>query len=92
MFALAIKRTDLATALAKATAAREDSNRRLVELKKRQAELQTASLANWSNKLAMFKNDSIEFNTVEKDIPFRSPVEVPVPETTSTIYTTAMDF
>ena len=53
--AMALKRTDLASALAQAMAAREDSNRKLTELQKRQAELQTASLVNWSNKLAMFR-------------------------------------
>lgn len=52
---MAIKRTDLASALAKATAAREDSSRKFSELKKRQSELQTASVVNWSSKLAMFK-------------------------------------
>ena len=51
------KRTDLASALAKATAAREDSKRRFSDLKKRQAELHTASLVNWSDKLAEFKKE-----------------------------------
>jgi len=78
--AMAIKRTDLASALAQATAAREDSNRKLAALQKKQAELQTASMVNWSDKLAMFKNDSIEFNAVEMDIPSRQLVEIPVPE------------
>jgi len=81
--AMAIKRTDLASALAQATAAREDSNRKLVALQKRQAELQTASMVNWSDKLAMFKNDSTGFNAVEMDIPSRQLVEIPVPETIS---------
>jgi hypothetical protein len=58
--AMAIKRTDLASALAQATAAREDSSRKLAELQKRQAELQTASMINWSDKLAMFRNANIE--------------------------------
>ncbi len=81
--AIAIKRTNLASALAQATAAREDSNRKLTALQKRQAELHTASMVNWSDKLAMFKNDSIGFNTVEMDIPSRQLVEIPVPKTIS---------
>ncbi len=52
---MAAKRTDLASTLSQAMTAREDSNRKLVELKKRQTELQTASMTNWSDKLAMFK-------------------------------------
>jgi len=52
---MAIKRTDLASALAQAMAAREDSNLKLAELQKRQAELHTASMVNWSNKLAQFR-------------------------------------
>jgi hypothetical protein len=85
--AMAIKRTDLASALAQATAAREDSNRKLTELKKRQAELQIASMVNWSDKLAMFKNDSTEFKVVEMDIPSQQFVEMPVPETTPVTHT-----
>jgi hypothetical protein len=69
------QRTDLATALAKAMAAREDSNRKLNELKKRQAELQTASMVNWSDKLAMFKNSKL--------------FDMPVPEATPVIQTTS---
>ncbi len=86
-YAMAIKRTDLASALAQARAAREDSNRKLVALKKRQAELQTASMVNWSAKLAMFKNDSMEFEALEMDIPSRQLVETPVIETTLVTYT-----
>jgi 5-keto 4-deoxyuronate isomerase len=52
---MAIKRTDLASALDQAMAAREESNRKLQELHKKQAALQTASIVNWSDKLAMFK-------------------------------------
>jgi hypothetical protein len=52
----ALRRTDLATAMAKAVAAREESNRKLTELQKRQAELQTASMVNWSSKLAIIKS------------------------------------
>ena len=62
----AIKRTDLAGALAQATAAREDSNRKLAALHKRQAELQTASMVNWSDKLAMFRDGNIEVNLYDK--------------------------
>ena len=51
----ALQRTDLATAMAKAVAAREESSRKLAELQKRQAELQTASMVNWSSKLAVIK-------------------------------------
>ena len=54
--ASALRRTDLATAMAKAVAAREESNRKLTELQKRQAELQTASMVNWSSKLAIIKS------------------------------------
>ncbi|GAH71165.1 unnamed protein product, partial [marine sediment metagenome] len=85
--AMAIKRTDLASALAQATAAREDSNRKLAALKKRQAELQTASLVNWSDKLAMFKNDSPELKAAEMDISSRQLIEMPVPETTPVLHT-----
>ena len=53
--ATALKRTDLATAMAKAVAAREESSRKLAELQKRQEELQTASMINWSSKLAIIK-------------------------------------
>ena len=54
--AIALNRTDLATAMAKAMAAREESKRKLTALQKRQAELQTASMVNWSSKLAMIRN------------------------------------
>ena len=84
---MAVKRTDLASALTQATAAREDSNRKLAELQKRQTELQTASLVNWSEKLAMFKNDSIEFKAVEMDIPSKQLIEMPEPEMTSVVQT-----
>ena len=83
---MAIKRTDLAGALAQATAAREDSNRKLAALQRRQTELQTASLVNWSEKLAMFKNDSTELKAAEMDISSRHLVEMPVPETTPVIH------
>ena len=83
---LAIRRTDLATALAKATAAREDSTRRLAELKKRQAELQTASLANWSNKLAMFKNVSTQPNAIQIDTTPSQLAATPVIETAVVTY------
>jgi len=74
--AMAIKRTDLATALAQARAAREASNRKLAELRKRQIELQTVSMVNWSDKVAMFENDSTQFEALE----------IPVPETTFAAY------
>ncbi len=84
---MAIRRTDLASALAQAMAAREDSNLKLAALKERQAELQTASMLNWSNKLARFKNVGTGlFNAAEMDIPSRQPVEMPVTETTLIIY------
>ena len=54
--AISLSRTDLATAMAKAMAAREESKRKLTALQKRQAELQTASMVNWSSKLAMIRN------------------------------------
>ena len=85
--ALAIKRTDLATALAKATAAREDSGRKLALLKKRQAELQTASLANWSNKLAMFKNDGTQHHAYQlSSMPTKVLEVTPVVETATVTY------
>jgi hypothetical protein len=71
----------LASALAQAMAAREESNRKLAELQKRQAELQTASMVNWSDKLAMFKNISTEFEPLEMDIPSTQPIDIPEPET-----------
>ena len=86
--AIAIKRTDLAGALAQAMAAREESKRKLVALQKRQAELHTASLTNWSDKLAMFRNSSTEFGT---DISSGQFVETPVPETTPVVRTATWD-
>ena len=65
----ALRRTDLTSALVQAKAAREDTNRKLTELRKRQDELQTASLVNWSSKLAMFRNDSPGFESFEVDLP-----------------------
>jgi hypothetical protein len=85
--AMAMRRTDLTSALAQATAAREDSNRKLTELQKRQTELQTASLVNWSDKLAMFKNDSIEFRAAEMDISSKQLIEMPEPETSPVSHT-----
>ena len=67
--AMSIKRTDLATALAQARAAREASNRKLAELQKRQVELQTVSMVNWSDKVAMFENDSTQFEAFEMPVP-----------------------
>jgi hypothetical protein len=58
--AMLLKQTDLATALAEARTAREDSRQKLAILQKRQAELQTASIEDWSNKLAMFKTPEPE--------------------------------
>jgi hypothetical protein len=52
---IARKRTDLASALAQAVAAREDSKLKLSELKERQSQLHIASMVNWSNKLAKFR-------------------------------------
>ena len=72
--AMALKRTDLAGALAQAMAAREDSKRKLAALRKRQAELQTVSMVNWSAKLAMFKNDGTEFKAIEMSVPETTPV------------------
>lgn len=54
--AIALKRTDLAAAMAKAMSAREESKQKLSDLQKRQEELQTASMVNWSSKLAMIRN------------------------------------
>ncbi|MHC4618090.1 MAG: hypothetical protein ACYTEQ_10100 [Planctomycetota bacterium] len=86
--AIAMKRTDLASAVAQAMAAREDSKEKLTELRKRQAELQTASMVNWSAKVAMFKSGSMEFEAPEiVDIPSQQPVEMPVPETTAVSHT-----
>lgn len=67
--AMVLKRTDLSNALAQAIAAREDSNRKLTALQKRQKELQTASLQNWSDKVAMYKNNTIEFDTFDGSAP-----------------------
>jgi len=83
-YALSMERTDLASAVAQARAAREDSNRKLTALRKRQAELQTVSMVNWSHKLAMFNNDSTEFKTLEMDILSKQLIDMPVPETTIT--------
>lgn len=64
---MALRRTDLSSALAQAMAAREESNLKLTELQKQQANLQTASLVNWSEKLAKVKQDPMEFKTLELD-------------------------
>jgi hypothetical protein len=58
---MAMKRSDLDSALAEARTAREQSNRKLAELQKKQAELQTASLTNWSSKLALIKQSHLDF-------------------------------
>ena len=63
-YAMAIKRTDLESALGQALAARENSNRKLAELQKRQSEMQTASMVNWSAKLAKFKDGDIDLKPV----------------------------
>ena len=63
-----MKRTDLASALAKAMAAREESNVKLATLQKRQQELQDASLANWSDKLAMFKDGKTGYSSIDINI------------------------
>jgi len=77
---MAMKRTDLSAALAEAAAAREDSVRKLAELKHRQAELQTASLVNWSDRLAMVKQGGFEFPELDLDMPSRPRVETPAPQ------------
>jgi hypothetical protein len=82
---MAVKRTDLASALTQATAAREDSNRKLAELQKRQTELQAASLVNWSDKLAMFKNDSVELKAAEMDVPSKHLIEMPEPDEVTSV-------
>jgi len=79
--AMALKRTDLGSALAQAMAAREDSKRKLAALRKRQTELQTASMVNWSAKLAMFENDGTEFKAVEMPVPETTPVPETIPVT-----------
>lgn len=68
--ATALRQTDLATVLAEAMAAREESSRKLATLQRRQAELQTASMTNWSNKLATFKNSTKQLKTAEIDFSF----------------------
>jgi hypothetical protein len=72
---MAVQRTDLASALSQARAAREESNIKLSELQKRQAELQTASMENWSEKLAQFKTAGSDFQSLEIDLPSSSLVE-----------------
>lgn len=76
--AVALKRTDLATALAEANAARENSARKLAELKKRQSELQVASMTNWSDKLAMVRNAAAELDFPEVQVKTQPVVEIPV--------------
>ena len=83
--AMALKRTDLASTLAQAMAAREESNQKLVALQKRQAELQTASLVNWSKKLAMFKKGSADLKEIEQNLPPRQIVEIPVSEDSAAV-------
>jgi len=87
--AVAIKRTDLASALAEAMAAREDSKQKLAALKKRQDEVYTASLTNWSGKLATFRNNRAQFET---DIPSVEFVETSVPQDTPSVHTAAWGF
>lgn len=79
--AMTIKRTDLAAALAEARTAREDSKQKLEELQKRQAELQVASVKDWSNKLAMFKTQSPDSVNV---MDFATPSLETIQEVTST--------
>jgi hypothetical protein len=52
---MTLKRTDLTSALAEARNAREDSRRKLQALQKQQNDLQVASMEDWSNKLAKFR-------------------------------------
>jgi hypothetical protein len=68
-FAMALKRTDLETALGEAMAARESSSRKLAELQKQQAELQRASLANWSSKLAVVNEEILKLEPVKLNPP-----------------------
>jgi hypothetical protein len=79
--AMTIKRTDLAEALAQAKTAREDSKLKLEELQKRQAELQVASMKDWSNKLAMFKTQNPDPVNV---MDFATPSLETIKEVTST--------
>jgi len=79
-YVTSLRQTDLANTLAQAMAAREDSKLKLLELQKRQAELQTASMENWSNKLAKFKNGSTVVE--EMDISSRMFGETAISETT----------
>ena len=80
---MSLRRTDLTTALAEATAARENSARKLTDLKRRQSELQTASMVNWSDKLATVRSGGAELPVVEFNVPTRPPVETPTPKETS---------
>ena len=75
--ALALKRTDLASALAQAVAAREDSSIKLDALAKKQAELQRASMVNWSQKLAEVKSEGFEFKVYDSNIPATQMVDFP---------------
>jgi hypothetical protein len=68
-YAVAMERTDLESALAQAVTAREESKRKLAELQKRQAELQTASMANWSAKLAIVKDVDLDFDSLQMTVP-----------------------
>ncbi len=61
----ALKQTDLTSALANAMAAREESKRKLAELREKQVMLHRASLVNWSAKLAKFQNDSTELEGIK---------------------------
>lgn len=73
--AMAIRRTDLASALAQAQAARAESSRKLAVLKKRQSELQRASLVNWSDKVVNFRENT-DFEAVEIPTPQAAPAAV----------------
>ena len=73
------RRTDLASALNQAKAARENTNRKLAVLKKRQTELQTASMVNWSDNLAKFQKSSADFkeSILNRDLPTTTAVVEP---------------
>jgi len=73
------RRTDLASALNQARAAREETNLKLAVLKKRQSEMQTASMVNWSENLARFQKSSADFkdSILNRELPATTAVVNP---------------
>lgn len=88
---MALKRTDLATALAQAKAAREASSTKLFALREEQKHLQETSLKDWSEKLARFRNVSIQFEKASQNLqPEQLADEILTPETPAVTHSVSL--